>query len=176
MGLLEETNNPYTNPRGWERLANGSYRKKPSSGGQPATAGEAQPTGPDARKFVLGARPATRIRQEQTPKLNKTEAKWRKILIVNHPDKNIRSQEVRLRLANGAWYKADHFAFGAFPSSAPGRPLCSAAAWENKGGKKMKGVAKGVLALKIAASQYPEICFTLVWIENGRWCEQEILP
>jgi len=82
------------------------------------------------------------------------------------------SQRVRLRLANGAWYKVDHFAF-TWPRS---DGALGPAAWEMKGPEAMRGVAKGKLALKVAAAQYPQVEFWLVWRDGGGWAEERVLP
>lgn len=111
------------------------------------------------------AAPPKRIRQGE-PKVRPWEQEWENILNENGAWVHVKAQSFRVRLANGAWYKPDVSAvrFGMQ------RLHC----WEVKGGKKMKGVAKGILALKVAASQYPEIVWTLCWKENGAWKQQQV--
>lgn len=107
-----------------------------------------------------------RIRQGE-PKLNKWETEWKFILEIGGWS-HIRAQSIRVRLGNGSWYKGD--------VSAVNQETGRIHVWEVKGDARMKGVAKGILALKVAASQYPEICWTLVWKERGAWKQQEVLP
>jgi len=109
-----------------------------------------------------------RIRQGE-PKQGKWELEWKRTLEASGDWLHVRAQSLRVRLANGAWYKGDVTATNK-------GPIPRLHVWEVKGGAKMKGVAKGVLALKVAATQYPEICWTLVWKENGIWKSQEVLP
>jgi hypothetical protein len=40
----------------------------------------------------------------------------------------------------------------------------------------MKNVDRGILALKVAASSWPEVQFILIWKEQGVWNFQEVLP
>ena len=107
-----------------------------------------------------------RIRQGE-PKLNQWETDW-KLLLEASGWSHVRAQSLRVRLANGSWYKGD--------VSAVHKGTGRIHVWEIKGNAKMKGVAKGVLALKVAAAQYQEICWTLAWKENGAWTQQEVLP
>lgn len=108
-----------------------------------------------------------RVRQDETPKLNKLETDWRNVLRVTlPPGTEILEQAIRLRIGNGAWYKPDLAAVvnGVLTL------------WECKGPKKVKGVAKGVLAIKAAASLFKHFKFMLVWKDNNVWKTQEILP
>lgn len=106
-----------------------------------------------------------RIRQgEKTP--NKLEADWRKHLESVNPEQKFRAQSIRFRIANGAWYKPDLISWH------EGRVIC----WETKGPKQMKGVARGVLTIKVAAGLWPEVRFILVWREEGVWKKQVVLP
>lgn len=114
---------------------------------------------------------AKRIKQERGPLLNKLEADWLAVLRAKDPWAPIRSQSVRLRLANGAWYKPDHYC----SSWKWGDGACPTA-WECKGPRQVKGCAKGLLALKVAAHEWPEIRFVLVWREGGQWRTQTVLP
>lgn len=118
---------------------------------------------PDAGKKV-----AKRVRQGEPP-LRPWESEWKNHLqnctIWNH----VKAQSIRLRLANGAWYKADVSAV----ENGDNRQLHL---FEVKGGKKMKGYAKGILALKVAASQYPEIIFHLCYKEDGCWKTETLTP
>ncbi len=108
-----------------------------------------------------------RIRQGE-PKPRKWELEWKQMLDDSPHWEHVRAQSFRVRLANGAWYKGD--------VTACRKGLPRIHVFEVKGGAKMKGVAKGILAIKVAASQYPEICWTLVWKDRGVWRQQEVLP
>jgi hypothetical protein len=133
----------------------------------PAVTPKAQSPAPDASCFFKGVGPPTkRIRQSSKPLLNELETKWQSEMHHRWPQARIHAQSLRFRLANGAWYKPDFFAiiYG-FPQ-----------AYECKGPRQGKNVDRGLLALKCAASQYPEIAFSLVWKEGGVWYQQAVLP
>jgi hypothetical protein len=107
-----------------------------------------------------------RIRQESGLKLNKLESEWLARLKWLFPaDTNIYAQSWRVRLANGVWFKVDFCALlnGVWT------------AWEVKGPKQGKNVDRGLLALKVAAAQYPEINWNLVWKQDGIWQMQRVL-
>lgn len=106
-----------------------------------------------------------RIRQSEKPLMNKLEAAWLQHLQAIHPALQIHSQEWRVKIANGAWFKVDHCAF------LDGRWT----AWEVKGPKEGKNVARGMLALKCAARCFPEVEWILVWRLNGLWSQQIVL-
>jgi hypothetical protein len=122
---------------------------------------------PGLRTAVAAEQPATprRIRQEQGPLLNVLETEWLCVLVARTPDGTpIRAQAKRFRLANGIWYKPD------FTATVAGREM----AWEVKGPHAFRG---GFENLKVAATAYPEVLWTLVWKdETGRWCEQTVMP
>lgn len=106
-----------------------------------------------------------RIRQGEK-KPSKTEQEWQRMVEATHQYVHIKAQSLRVRLANGAWYKPDVTGI----REDTGIVHC----WEVKGGSKMKGVSKGMLALKTAATTYPEFAWILVWKEKGQWKQQEI--
>lgn len=108
-----------------------------------------------------------RVRQGE-PKLRKWESEWLEIVKADQKYFNCRAQSIRWRLANGAWYKPDVTAQNVLN----GQLTC----FEVKGGKGMKGVAKGILALKVAATTYPENKWIIIWKDNGQWRQQEIKP
>lgn len=110
--------------------------------------------------------PNKRIRQGE-PKIRPWEAEWKQRLDFDPVWENVKAQCYRLRLANGAWYKAD--------VSARNFDDGGIHLFEIKGGRKMKGYAKGILALKVAAAQYPEITFHLCYKENGAWKDETVL-
>jgi len=108
-----------------------------------------------------------RIRQDQKPLMNKLESDWLNHLRTILPAGTlIHSQSWRVKIANGAWFKVDHCAFVA------GRWM----AWECKGPKQGKNVARGMLALKCAASSFPDVDWILVWREAGQWRTQKVIP
>lgn len=103
-----------------------------------------------------------RLRQDSKPLLNKLETEFFNWLKAFYPSAVIRPQAKRYRLANGIWYKPDFTAI-----------LQQEWAWEVKGPHAFRG---GFENLKVAAATYPEIKWTLVWKQDGRWEHQEILP
>lgn len=107
-----------------------------------------------------------RIRQDSKPLMNKLEMAWLSVLKTTYPDAIIHSQEWRVKIGNGAWFKVDHCAFvdGVWT------------AWECKGPKEGKNVARGTLALKCATTAFPEVKWILVWKESGVWRQQILLP
>ena len=114
----------------------------------------------------LNVAPGVRIRQDSKPLLNGLEQEWFNLLKAGRTVENLSAQALRFKLANGAFYKADIVGW------VHGRLT----AWECKGGKKMKGIAKSNLTMKVAAQQWPMVSFILVWKDNGGWCQQLILP
>lgn len=124
------------------------------------------------------ARPA-RIRQSSKPLMNKLEQAWFNLLSVQYPNyPKPRAQAKRYKIANGAWYKPD-VTVSLWPNRNPDGSVRGAdmeTAWECKGPKQMKNVARGILTIKTAAAQWPEVRFILVWQERGKWCQQEVLP
>jgi hypothetical protein len=114
-----------------------------------------------------------RIKQDTKPKMNKLESDWLKVLSCQFPNyPRPRGQEKRYLLANGAWYRPD-ITTTLWPCpDGPARET----AWECKGPKQMKNVARGILTLKVAAHQWPEVRWVLVWRERGEWLTQEVLP
>ena len=108
-----------------------------------------------------------RVRQDSKPLMNKLESGWHSVLkLCDQVDQStLRAQAIRFKLANGAWYKPDITAIVSGKQTA----------WECKGPKQMKGIAKGMLTIKVAAAQWPEVEFRLVWKQDGRWHQQIIL-
>lgn len=122
----------------------------------------------DAKFLNHPLRQKKRIRQSDKPLMNKLEQEY-----LAHVSSFARylpspkAQALKLRLANGVFYKPDLFSFAWLD----GRPT----AWEVKE-LRGKNVDRGKLALKVAASTWPEIRFIFAWRENGKWVEQEVLP
>jgi len=128
-------------------------------------------TGPTAVRPPC--KPSKRIRQSGKPLMNKLELEWFTIvstLFPNYP--RPRAQAKRYRLANGAWYKPDVTATSWPQTDGP----ATETAWECKGPRKMKNMARGMLAIKFAAAAWPEVAFFLVWKDAGCWQQQRVLP
>lgn len=116
----------------------------------------------DFIEALTSTKPKTkkRIRQSEKPELNVLETEWFKH--IQHF--GARPQAIKLKLARGVFYKPDFFS----PRTMT--------AWEVKG-LNGKNIDRGKLALKCAASAWPEIKFILVWKdEQGQWQEQHVLP
>lgn len=75
-----------------------------------------------------------------------------------------RYESIRLKLANGKWYKAD------FQAMKDGR-LCF---MEVKGGRPRQREA-GIGDVKVAAFQYPEFEFWIYRYKEGQWDDQRVL-
>ena len=106
------------------------------------------------------------IRQDSKPLLNGLETEWLAVLVRTlPPGTQIHSQAWRVKLANGSWYKVDHCAFVAGQWTA----------WECKE-LKGKNSARGILALKTAAHQFPEVQWFLVTKQNGQFTVERVLP
>jgi len=108
-----------------------------------------------------------RIRQSTKPLMNKLEQEWFEVL--KHRFKIIVPQGLRFMLANGTWYKPDFMVWPVGFESQDTRLR----AFECKGPHAFRG---GKENLKIAAHQYPQIVWTLVWKVDGQWQEQTIFP
>ena len=122
--------------------------------------------------FSLCTKPGVRIRQDSKPLMNGLESEWFAILSEQFPNyPRPRAQAKRYKLANGAWYRPDVTA-SSWPDE--GGPSCETA-WECKGPSCMKNVARGMLTIKFAAAQWPEVAFWLVWRERGEWKQQKVL-
>lgn len=127
---------------------------------------------PDAvalKADTTNAAPGIRIRQDSKPLMNGLEQEWFNRLKANGAVRNLSAQAMRFKLANGAWYQPDMVGW-------IGDQLTRLTAWECKGGKKMKGIAKSTLTLKVAAQQWPNVDWFLVWKDGGTFRQQLILP
>lgn len=123
---------------------------------------------------ALAAKRTVRKRIRQSDKLmNGLEAEFFERIRYEYPNyPRPKPQAVKLKISNGAFFKPDFFVT-AWPH-AGGHAM--ATAWEVKG-LKGKNIDRGKLALKCAASAWPEIKFILVWKdEQGNWQEQLVLP
>lgn len=112
------------------------------------------------KPLVLEETPGKRVRQSRD-KLNKLELRYADYLRVKFSGHEIRAQDIRLKLANGIWYKPDFVI--------PSLGLL----FEVKGPKAFRG---GFENLKLCAQQHKWLRCFLVWAEKGEWFKQEILP
>lgn len=117
----------------------------------------------DLAEPLIYDKPAKRIRQSSKPVLNKLEQEWFEWLLRCYSTEIVFPQAIRFKLGNGIWYKPDFVTFG---------PL-GVCAFEVKGPFSHRG---GFENLKVAASKYTKITWTLVWKEQGQWKEQIVLP
>lgn len=112
--------------------------------------------------------PGKRIRQSRRPLLNKLETEWLSQLDRHIGPGQAKAQAKRYKLGNGIWFKPDFTAtvklVGGFTQET---------AWEVKGPHAFRG---GFENLKVAAHEWPEVRWILVWKENGLWREQQVLP
>lgn len=118
----------------------------------------------ETHEFVTSPMPKKkRIRQSSKPLMNKLEQEYydslRERVCVRE---GLIIQGLRFRLGNGIWYKPDFIVVN--------HPL---EAYEIKGPHAFRG---GFENLKVAASQYKQFKWFLVWKENGQWQEQRVLP
>lgn len=104
-----------------------------------------------------------RIKQRTKPMMNKLEQEFFGML-KSFDLGVVRGQAVRFRLANGVDYTPDFFC-----PSWMGHPRC----WEVKGKQAWDDA---IVKLKVAAHEWPEIRWILVWKENGEWKEQRVEP
>jgi hypothetical protein len=112
--------------------------------------------------------PPKRIRQSSKPRLNKLETEFKNLLEV-WGGSFITAQAMRFELATGLWYKPDFVVFpGKLDSQDP-----RIRAYEVKGPHAFRG---GFENLKMAARQWPDVQWILVWKEDGAWKEQVVLP
>ena len=116
---------------------------------------------------IAAQSPAKRIRQSGKPLMNRLESEFYGYLEsrLNATCFKIHAQAKRYRLGNGIWFKPDFTAILGGVEHA----------WETKGPKAFRG---GFENLKVAASLYPEIVWTLAWKDKstGQWATQKILP
>jgi hypothetical protein len=147
--------------------------------------GAGEPAEPDAaRKRIVAqgeviapagtgqpARPFQRIRQSTKPLLNKLETEYFnriKDLYPNYPP--VRAQAKTFRLCNGVRFTPD-LSCSIWPvDGGAARETC----WEIKGVQMWDDA---VVKAKMAAHEFPEICWRFVWKnKDGKWCEQILLP
>lgn len=106
-----------------------------------------------------------RIRQSTQPKLNKTEQRGISFLRAKFPEINFRIHAKTYQLANGVKYTPEATAIVNGVETA----------WEVKGPKIWDDAT---VKIKVAANQFPEIEWYMIWEEKSRgsWLTQRILP
>ena len=125
----------------------------------------AQLTGTAAKAFkpqTANAALGVRIRQDSKPLMNKLETQWFNQLGSLASTRNLRAQAIRVKLANGLWFKVD------ITCEIDGKMTC----FEVKGPFAFRG---GFENLKSAASLFPEWDWFLVWKDDGQWKSQKVL-
>lgn len=110
-----------------------------------------------------------RIRQSSKPLLNKLEMEWLHKLESKYGPGKVRSQAKKFKLANGCWYCPDFTMTVKLYGTDSGWET----AWEVKGKHAWEDA---MVKLKVAAHQWPEVRFILVWKKDGIWCTEEVLP
>lgn len=109
------------------------------------------------------------IRQDKAPG-RKTEIRFEndylRGMLAAGEIQQYRHNSIRLKLGNGTWYKCDWTAL-----NAAGKLIL----WEIKGGRPRQREA-GIMAIKVAASTYPEFEFWLCQWKGGEWLIQRVLP
>jgi len=120
----------------------------------------------------VGSNPAhpTRIRQSHKPLMNGLENEWFARIKDRYPNyPPVRPQAKTFRLCNGVRFTPD-FSCSIWPvEGSAARETC----WEVKGPHAWED---SLIKLKMAAHEYPEICWHLAWKKEGKWCEQILLP
>ena len=170
MGIsIDQIHDPRVRARYEEALRSGVAAQPKGSAGEAALKNPAGgPSGPVAASVTV--RPARLISQSHKPVLNKLEVAALAWLMAIYPSAAFHSQAWRVKIGNGAWFKVDLCAFlGA--AQGIGRWY----AWEVKE-LRGKNAARGILALKTAAHQFPEVRWCLLVRQKGVWREQEVLP
>ena len=117
----------------------------------------------------LPAATKKRLRQSSKPLMNKLESEFMDWLVrTGTPKENIFPQAMRLEISNGHWYKPDFFVT---PTESDEWPQ----GWfyECKGPHSFRG---GFENVKDAARRFKHFKFILVWLDDGRWQEQIVLP
>ena len=113
--------------------------------------------------------PKKRLRQSTKPLMNKLEAEFYGHLTRTLLPSMVLVQAISLRLGNGISYRPDFFT----PTVACMGDYHFGTFYEVKGPKVFRG---GFENLKVAAHTYPFFVFALVWLDDGQWQEQIVLP
>lgn len=121
-------------------------------------------------EVVLAKPSPKRIRQSSKPLMNKLEQEWFDTLAARYPNfPRPRAQAVRFKLCNGVHYTPDVFILDWPCGDGPNGPT----AYEVKGKFAWDDA---VVKLKMAAHEWPEVRWILVWKEGKQWKEQVVLP
>jgi len=124
------------------------------------------PLKPLAAEVVAHPPITKRIRQSSKPLMNKLEQEaFDRVGRIYFGISNLRAQAIKFKIGNNAFYKPD----------ITGILNDKWVAWEVKGNGG-KNIDRGILALKVAATQWPEIRFILIWKYCGAWREQIVQP
>ena len=123
-------------------------------------------------KFSKGSvKTEKRVRQGKD-ELNKLELRWEAYQKALNPNVELIPQSWRVKIASGSWYKIDFVE----PAGGDNRGW---AGHEIKGPRVMKNQqSRQLLALKVAAHQWPQIAWFLWWEdgEKNKWKMQRIFP
>lgn len=154
--------NPFAN---WTQQQVDAHQRRVLGGGNSGAISQIHPVQVQARPL-----PSKRIRQDSKPLMNNLETEYfnrLKDLYPNYPP--IRAQAKTFRLCNGVRFTPD--------LSCSIWPVCGDAAretcWEIKGPHSWDDA---IVKVKMAAHEFPEICWHFCWKENGEWKEQILLP
>lgn len=112
-----------------------------------------------------------RLRQKSKPLLNKLETEYFNLIEHKFPNfPPIRAQAKTFRLCNGVRYTPD-LSCSYWPvEDGPSTETC----WEIKGPKSWDDA---IVKIKMAAHEFPEICWRFVWKDPAKgWIEQRVLP
>ena len=113
--------------------------------------------------------PKKRLRQSAKPLMNGLETEFYSHLQRAALREFIYPQAIRLELARNHWYKPDFFV----PGNRTDKSSVIGTFYEVKGPHAFRG---GFENMKVAARRYQFFEFVLVWLDDGRWQEQIVLP
>lgn len=128
-----------------------------------------------ARSLIRDAAPTERrIRQQHGPKRNRLEAEWLRIVSAQYPNyPRPRAHAKRYSIANGCYYTPD-VSISIWPDLSEHGGPARETAFEVKGKKAWDDA---IVKIKVAAHEWPEVQWILVWKTNaGEWKQQIILP
>ena len=131
---------------------------------------------PSAKVPVIAAHKlAKRIRQKDGDGLNKLERRFKEWHAANFPSRPLLVQAITLRIANGCRYSPDFVAVYERALPLDNKPAFQLFAYEVKGPHAWDDA---IVKLKVAASLYPFIGFTLVSWDKvaGVWRMESVKP
>ena len=111
-----------------------------------------------------------RIRQSSRPLMNNLETEFWRITCNLFGESLVKPQAMRFKLGNGIWFKPDLVVFSPWTDDVITKPI---RCYEVKGPHAFRG---GFENLKVAAHQWPHICWILAWKDGRQWKEQLVLP